>query len=296
MAKNRKRHVLFLLSIGVSFAILSSPMVEVIGLSLHDPLYSHIPLIPVLSGFFLFLGRRAIFHHIEYSPLSGMALTGTGALLCGIGFLGLMPLNKNDYLSLMTFSALMIWLGLFALFYGFGALRKATFPLLFLLCMVPVPTFLLNAFVLLLQKGSAETVNALLHLLGMQMTRDGYTFHFPQLSIEIWESCTGIRASIALLITSIVASHLFLAKGWARTLLILSSIPITILKNALRIVVLSLIGVYVDEGVFDSHLHNVAGGAFFFIFALFLLWTVIMILNRVDSPLDKETKSMGLSA
>jgi exosortase len=225
-----------------------------------------------------------------------MGLIGMGVLLSSTGFLGLINLSRNDYLSLMTFSALMIWLGLFVLFYGFGTFRKAAFPLLFLLCMVPLPTFLLNAFVLLLQKGSAETVNAIFHLLGLQMTRDGYTFHFPRLSIEIWENCTGIRASIALLITSIVASHLFLVTGWARTLLILSSIPITIVKNALRIAVLSLIGVHVDEGVFDSHLHNVAGGALFFIFALFLLWTVIMILNRVDSPLDKEKKSMGLSA
>jgi exosortase len=205
-----------------------------------------------------------------------------GALFFIAGSLRVANLNENDHLSLLISSGLTIYMGIFILFYGPQAFKRAMFPLLLLVCMAPVPSFIVRTFEQLLQSGSAETVGAIFWLLGLEVNRSGYAFHFPHLTVEIWESCTGIRASIALVITSVIAANLFLSKGWTKVLAVILSIPISILKNSFRIVIISIIGAYVDESVFDSALHSTEGGAFFFIGALLLVWLVIIALGRIE--------------
>ena len=281
-----KRHLLFSLLIFLSFIVFYPPVKELIGLSLHDELYSHIPLIPLLSGCFLWARRKLIFSHLDHSFAAGAMMIGIGGILYAIGSMRIAGLDRNDHLSWLTFSALLVWIGIFIVFYGFQTFKRASFPLLFLLFIVPIPTVVMESVVQFLQKGSADAVSALFYVMGVPVTRDGFLFHFPRLTIEVAEQCSSIRSSIALLITGIVASNLFLYKWWARILLVMLIIPITILKNGIRIFVLSVWGVYVDTGIFDSNFHR-KGGILFFILALFLTWVAIVLLRKVerDNPL-----------
>jgi exosortase len=125
-------------------------------------------------------------------------------------------------------------------------------------------------------------VSLLFTMLGMPVTRDGYVFHLPQFSIEVAKECSGIRSSIALIITGAIAGKLFLLSGWQRVLLAISLIPIAILKNAIRIVSLSVIGAFFDERIFEGDLHR-KGGIVFFVIALFLVWAVIASLRRIGA-------------
>ena len=59
-------------------------------------------------------------------------------------------------------------------------------------------------------------------------------------------------------------------------------LPITIVKNAIRIVALTLFGVYVDPRILDSTMHR-RGGIPFFIVALSLLGVVLWFLVRSES-------------
>ena len=138
-----------------------------------------------------------------------------------------------------------------------------------------------QATVQFLQRGSAEAANILFYLVGIPAVRDGYVFHLPGLSIEVAENCSGIRSSIALVITSVIAGKLLLQKRWTRSLAVISIIPIAILKNGIRIVTLSFLGVYIDERIFVGDLHK-KGGIVFFGISLFLLWTVIVPLRKIE--------------
>jgi len=112
--------------------------------------------------------------------------------------------------------------------------------------------------------------------------REGIVFHLPNISISVAPQCSGIRSSLALVITSVLAGHMFLKKGWNKTLLVLAVIPITMLKNGIRIVTLSLFAVYVDKRVLtDSALHT-DGGIVFFILALFLMAPILFVLRRSE--------------
>ena len=95
------------------------------------------------------------------------------------------------------------------------------------------------------------------------------------------KQCGGIRSSLVLFIVSILAGHLFLVSWKRKILLSLFVLPITIVKNSIRIVTLSLLGAYVDPRILDSAAHR-RGGIPFFVVALSLLGIVLWLLRRSE--------------
>ena len=218
---------------------------------------------------------------IGYSYACGGALILFGMLFYNLAASQGMKFNRNDYLSLMIFSAVILWIGGFIFFYGLKSWRANLFPLLFLFFLVPIPTLIVETAILILQIGSTEASYAFFKLTGVPILRESFTFHLSGISIEVAKQCSGIRSTIALFITSIIAGHLFLNKDWKKMVLILAIFPITILKNGLRIVTLALLGNYVDVRILSSELHK-SGGIPFFIVALALLAPVLWVLRRSE--------------
>ena len=139
----------------------------------------------------------------------------------------------------------------------------------------------LEKIIHLLQIGSAEAAYGFFKLSGVPVLREGFIFNLPGMSIEVAKQCSGIRSSIALFITSIIAGQLFLQTGWKKAVLALSIFPITIFKNGLRIVTLSLLGTYVDPRILSSELHKSGGIPFFFV-ALALLTPILWGLRKTE--------------
>ncbi len=136
-------------------------------------------------------------------------------------------------------------------------------------------------FIHLLQVGSTEFTNILLTLTGVPFFRKGFVFDLAGMSVEVAKQCSGIRSSLALLITALLAGHLFLNTGWKKAILALSIFPIAMFKNGIRIVTLTLLGTYVDPRILQSSLHR-EGGIPFFIVALLLLAPVLYFLRKTE--------------
>ena len=263
--------------------MLYEPFKELLKLlSSQNELYSHIFIIPLVSGYLIFLRRKEIFSNIHYSILSGITLIIIGIILYFIATYQGVKLNPNDHLALIIFSVLILWLGCFVLIYGSQTFKAGAFPILFLLFMVPIPTYLVNKVIFLLQSASAEVSYAFIKLTGVPIYRDGFVFQLANVSVEVAEQCSGIRSSIALLITSLLAGHLALGSGWGKIILALSIFPITIVKNGLRITTLSLLGSYVDITYLTNSLLHKKGGILFFILGLMLLAPIYLLLNRME--------------
>lgn len=260
---------------------------KLIGLISGSELYSHIMIIPIVSGFFIYLKRRIIFSDPQYAFRSGVTVMAIGLITYYVGITQGISLNQNDYLALMVFSAVILLIGGVMFFYGNRSFRAASFPLLFLFFLTPIPTKAAEQIVFFLQIGSAEATYIIFKLAGVPVLREGFTFHLSGTSIEVAKECSGIRSTIALFITGIVAGQLFLRSRWKKILLVLSVFPITIFKNGLRIAVLSLLGNYVDPGILDGELHK-SGGIPFFVLALVFLAPVLFWLKRTEK---KEMKA-----
>ncbi len=290
-----RRNIYFILFILLSLIGFRAPLSALLAFSFQYEHYSHIVLMPFVSVGLIYLERKRIFSNARYGLGVGTVLLFLGTILYGLGKKLAPLLNENDRLSLAILSLAMLWIGGFVLWYGLPASREALFPLLFLLFMVPIPSFLLEKAIFLLQKGSAEVVHHLFKMAGVPVFREGLLFSLPGLTIEVAKECSGIRSSLALLIVMLLAGHLLLRSSWKKAVLIVSIFPVLLLKNGLRILSLSLLAIYVDRGFLTGSLHR-NGGIVFFLLALALLAPLLRLLQKSErsSQGQKSQRQMGV--
>ena len=259
--------------------IAGEAMRQVASLALTNDTFTHVPLIPIVSGFLIYANRQTIAARISKQWQWGLLLLVPGMLAVTAVRLQLVHLAAFNDLSLATFGLVLVWMGAFAVCFGWAAFRTARFALLFLLFAVPVPEPLLSRSIHLLQVGSAQSTAALFSLFGIPYLQNDLIFSLPGVAIRVAEECSGIRSTLALLIMTVLAAHMFLRTTWKQVLVCLLAVPLSIAKNGLRIATLSALAVYVNPGFLFGKLHEY-GGMFFFAAAFLPLAFLFVFLQR----------------
>jgi exosortase len=284
-----KRHALFVVySLGL-MALNVSVLRALVDLSLHDDTSSHIVLIPFIAAALMYVSRDSVFAMVQTDSVAGGAVVLVGATLLLIGRALPAGASHGSALSVAVAGFVVLWVGGFLLCYGRRAVRAALFPILFLGFMVPIPGVLLDGATWLLKTGSREAVAGLFTLTGTPYYREGFVFALPKFVIEIADECSGIRSSIALFLTSLLAGHVFLVSGSRKAVLALAALPVAILKNGIRIVGLSLLATYVNPGFLTGRLHH-EGGIVFFLLALVILAPVVGMLHNSEPQLSRDNQ------
>ncbi|MFZ0936159.1 MAG: exosortase/archaeosortase family protein [Bryobacteraceae bacterium] len=284
------RSLSFLLVFLVLLVPFWQPLNLLFRLSLQSDRYTHIIFVPFISLCVFYFERKAILPNAHYAPRIGIPVLAFGLIL--FWFLKEHP-SSTETASLFRLmpSIILVWAVGFLLCYGAQSLRAASFPVCFLLLMVPIPVGVLNQITVGLQKGSADLSYLLFKISGIPVFRQGFRFSLPGVEIEIAEQCSGIRSSLALLITSILAGHLFLRSWWSKGLLVLFTIPVVILKNSVRIVTISALGVYVNRAFLHGNLHR-HGGLLFALLAVLMLVPALVLLQRAERRLGRDSASV----
>lgn len=267
--------------VAVSVAVCWPAISALAVFSFHHEFSSHALLIPVLSLYLLHMERRIVFRETQSSPVLGPVVVLIGAALYWRAMSHSSAQSPSEFLPSSILAMVVIWMGGFLICYGYRAWRAATFPLLFLLLMVPLPEEVLARTIYLLQAGSTSLSYSLFKLVGVPVYRQGFFLSVPGQTIEVAKACSGIRSSIALLITCLLAAHFFLRTPWKILLFIVLVFPVSIIKNAIRIVTLTLLGVYVDPSFLRGNLHH-DGGFVFFLLALAILFPVLLLLQKSE--------------
>ena len=274
------RNGLALLLLLASVAWVWQSLVTLFPLTQQQEQYSHIVLIPCVSLYVLYFDRKAIFASREWSPWLGALVIGLGAwCYWSAGATIFAP----DQLSMMILALVLMCWGIVLSCFGVTLFRKVSFGLLFLLFMVPPPLLLLDAVIGFLQRSSAEATALLFSILGVPVFRQGFVFSLSNFTIHVAEECSGIRSALSLFITSLVAGHVFLRSAWTKMGLVAVVVPLAIVKNAFRIVGLSLLANYVDPTfITDSTLHR-NGGIPLFLLSLVVLFSLAWLLRRFEN-------------
>jgi len=283
--KFSSRTSLFTLSVLFVTAMMASPLSSLMNYALNreNTHASQIVLIPFISAALIYMNRKNIFRSVHYSVAPAAVLLIPGLLFLVAGKTVGAGLEENDHLALMAASVVFLWLSCFLLFYGTTAFRTAIFPLLFLAFFIPIPSAVLNTTITILQRGSAEMAYVILKLSGTPVLRESaYVIRMPDLLIQVAPECSGIRSGISLLMSGLLAGHLFLRSTWRRVVLVIAAIPVLLFKNALRIATLSFLAVHVDHRILTSQLHR-EGGIPFFVLGLLLLYPVLVILIKSEN-------------
>ena len=148
-----------------------------------------------------------------------------------------------------------------------------------------MPEPVLSEVIYFLQKESSDASELFFRLAGVPYLRQGFIFALPGVTIQVAEECSGIRSTLALLITSSLAIYLVLRSSWKRGLVCLMVIPISILKNGLRIVTLSTLAIYVNPAFLYGNLHH-HGGIVFFLLGLGPLILLVRWFQKAERQLS----------
>jgi exosortase len=281
MSPTLRAHAGFTVFVLASAAVFFPFLHQLVSLSLEDQRYSHLILVPVISAFVLFLGRRRIFSGAAFCPKVGLPVVAAALALYALVALRVAPSGPEYTLSLAMLAVVLAWAGGFALCYGVRAWRSAVFPLGLLLLTVPVPSPWMDKVIALLQWGSAEATYRLFLLVGQPVFRDGVRFELPGVGIEVAAECSSIHSAWALLISGMLVAHLFLKSLWAKISLTILTVPIAMLTNAVRIVTIWELATRVNIGFLYGDLHR-NGGILFSLISLSILVGCMVMLGRLE--------------
>jgi exosortase len=269
----KRAHVVFVSVLMASSILFFQSWRALFLLGLRDDSYSQVLLVPFISLFLLFVEKKRFLCQFRPSISVGVG-TIVGAVL-------LYVLSAKDALTFKILAVTLVWSGGFIAAYGVKALRSASFPFLLLLMMIPPPAQLIDWVIRQLQEGSTDVSYFLFNIFGVPVLRKGFVLALPSVTIEVAAECSGIRSSIALLITCVLAAHMYIRTFWKNALFVSLVLPLVVIKNGIRIVTLTMLSIYVNPGFLTGRLHH-EGGIVFFIVALVLMFPVFAAFEKSE--------------
>ena len=253
------------------------PLCSLILYSATTELNSHILLVPFISAYLIFIRRQKLPGSYTCS-----LLLATASLMAGLAALAAAwvlhvtdrLLSRNDYLALMALSFFCLLTAGGFLFLGRRWMVAAAFPIAFLIFIVPLPDRAVEWLETAFKFASTDVAHLFFIFSGTPVLRDGTVFQLPGMVFVVAQECSGIRSTWVLFITSLLASYLFLRSPWRRVVLVAFVIPLGILRNGFRILVIGLLCVHVGPQMFHSIIHR-QGGPLFFALSLLPLFLLL---------------------
>jgi exosortase len=236
---------------------------------------AHGPLILATAAWLLWLQWPAI--RKEGVPGQGWLV----GLLLGFALLFYVTGQAFD---LITLSAAGLYGVGFAIFYskfGARAIIRNWFIFFYLLFAVPPPRMWLDRLTFPLKQFVSTAATEILQPLGIPVAHEGVVIYVAQYQLLVEDACSGMNSIFGLLAISLFYIYLMRGGSWWYSLILgVLSVPIAILANIIRIVILILLTYYAGDDVAQGFLHMVAG-VFVFATALILMFVVDTVLSRI---------------
>ena len=244
-----------------------------------DPDYGHGFFVPLFSGYVLWREReRWTRSEIKPSNLGLIVMLGAIGLLL-IGSLGA-ELFTSRFSLLVLLAGMVLFLG------GWKLLRAVSFPLFFLIFMIPLPTIVYNQITFPLQLLASRFATFWLELVRVPVLRDGNILIFSNYSLEVVEACSGIRSLMTLIAVAVMYGYFLEPRRWVRFALVLLMVPIAIVSNAIRIMGAGVMAHAFGPGAAVGFLHEFSGWVIFVV-ALLLLFAMHWILRHFEKVLGE---------
>ena len=243
--------------------------------------YSHGMFVPLISLFLIWQARHRIAGAgIEHSWW-GLAVITAGLLLYVIG----------EFATLYVLQHVSLWMvivGLVIALFGVRGARAIAFPLSYLLTSIPLPEFWYAGLSNQLQLWSSALGVGYLQLVGATAFREGNVIDLGPVQLQVIEACSGIRYLFPLTSLALLCAYLFKDRMWKRVVLVLSSIPISVLVNGFRIGMIGVLIEWYGQGLAEGFYHLFEGWVLFMA-SLGLLILEMWVLARVGTRGDRSS-------
>lgn len=232
----------------------------------RDDAYAHGPIIVAVFAWLVWRNRAALLEDSgRRSPVAGGFLVALGLILYVVG--------RSQGLTLFEVAShIPVIAGALLVMRGPAAVRRFAFPLLFLFFLIPLPGFILDTVTTPLKNVVSIAVEALLQAFGYPVERAGVVLTVGQYEMLVADACSGLNSLYSLVALSLLYMHLTGPSRLARTgVLLLSLIPIAIVANVFRVMVLVLVTYHAGPEAAQGWVHAGAGMMVFLVaFAMIL--------------------------
>ena len=238
----------------------------------YDEDMGHGFFVPVVAGYIAWQKRQ----EWRSEPAS---LSWWGLLLVAYGGFQLAVATLGAELFLARTAFVISVIGVVLTLGGWRLLRLLAFPLFLLFFMVPIPAIIYNQVTFPLQLLASQVADSTLSLLGIPVLREGNILELASQRLNVVEACSGIRSLLSLSYLSLVYAYFFDKKVWMRAVLLVATLPISILANAARVTLTGIVSEYDAElarGIF-----HYASGWVIFMVALAILVAFHLGVNLV---------------
>ena len=190
---------------------------------------------------------------------------------------------------LMYFTILVV---LYAII-GLDALRKLWFPLFYLAFIFPPPETLVALITVPMKIWLSKAAIGFLQLFNYPIGGEGVTIYIGQYELLVAAACSGINSIVSLSAISLFYIYMRHRANWLYSgLLVLLIVPVAMVANFFRVLILILLTYHAGEAAAQGFLHNFAGIAMFAI-ALITIFAADEVLkplwDRVRAKSGKET-------
>jgi len=198
-----------------------------------DDDYSSGLLVPLLAGYAAY-SRRKDLGGVKVKP----ALWGVGLVIVGFALrLGGTALLLG---SVERFSILAVVAGIVLTVFGVRLAWRLKWVLLFTALMFPWPRRIHAAVSLPLQSWATTSAVFMLELLGWVVVREGNVLRLGETTVAVAEACSGLRMLTAFMTVSGFVALLVRRSWWEKAVIVVSSIPIAVLCNTVRLTVTAI--------------------------------------------------------
>ena len=149
------------------------------------------------------------------------------------------------------------------IFYSLFGAREITrnwFIFVYLLFAVPPPRSLLDNITFPLKQFVSVAATAILRPFGIPVTHEGVIIYVAQYQYLVEDACSGLNSIVGLLAISLFYIYLSRGGSWRYSLFLAAcAIPIAIMANIFRIMILILLTVFMGDDVAQGFMHFTAG-------------------------------------
>ena len=231
---------------------------------LNSDEYSHGVLIPFVTAFLIWQKKN----DIAAARISGYP-PGLSLVVAGLAFFFLGELST--LLIIEQYAFLIVLFGVVLTALGPEVFRLVRVPLFFLFFAIPLPSFIYQELSSELQLLSSRLGVGLIRLCDISVYLEGNVIDLGAYKLQVVEACSGLRYLFPLMGLAFICAYLFKAALWKRVLVFLSSVPITVLMNSLRVGLIGVLVEYRGPSMAEGFLHDFEG------WAIFMACTAILI-------------------
>jgi len=246
--------------------------------------YSVGQLVPIIAIYLVWNERQAL-RNCTLRPCWswGLAILVLAFLIRCYGVLFLLQ-------SAERYSLVLAIIGLVLLMAGKAVFNRLRWILLFLVLMVPLPGRFHNMISGPLQRQATTGAVFLVELFGVAVVREGNIIRLNGTEpLAVAEACSGLRMLTAFVVVAATMAFIVHRPKWQKGVLLLSSIPIAIICNILRLWITAELFRMTNSNSAERFFHDFAGLTMMPL-AVFILLGELILMNKIaqeNTPVKK---------